>query len=65
MDLFAGIGGTRLGFEFSGAKCVWSNDYDKYCDQTYRENFGPDNHILKDIKDISASEIPDFDIRDF
>ena len=31
VDLFAGIGGIRMGFESAGAKHVWSNDYDAYC----------------------------------
>lgn len=62
IDLFAGIGGIRLGFEKAGAKCVWSNDYDKYAAVTYMENFGEDGFVLEDIKKIPSSEIPDFDI---
>ena len=61
-DLFAGIGGIRFGFEHAGAKHVWSNDYDKYCKQTYESNFGPENYTLKDIKETESKEIPDFDI---
>jgi len=62
IDLFAGIGGIRLGFEKAGAKCVWSNDYDKHAAVTYIENFGNDDFVLEDIKKVSSSEIPDFDI---
>ena len=62
IDLFAGIGGIRLGFEKAGAKCVWSNDYDKFSAQTYKENFGDSDLVVGDIKEILSSEIPDFDI---
>src|SRR5687767_9814212 len=37
IDLFAGIGGTRLGFESAGGKCVFTCEYDKYCQQTYKK----------------------------
>lgn len=62
IDLFAGIGGIRLGFENAGAKCVWSNDSDKYCGITYTVNFGDKDFVLGDIRKIPSSEIPDFDI---
>jgi DNA (cytosine-5)-methyltransferase 1 len=62
IDLFAGIGGMRLGFERAGCKCVWSNDYDRYSAQTYTENFGEEDFVLRNIREISSSEIPDFDI---
>lgn len=62
IDLFAGIGGIRLGFESTGAKCVFSNDYDKYSAITYTGNFGSDDFMLGDIKKIQANTIPDFDI---
>ncbi len=62
VDLFAGIGGIRLGFERAGARCVWSNDYDKYSATTYTENFGKDDFFFGDITKIPSSLIPDFDI---
>ncbi len=62
IDLFAGIGGIRIGFERAGAKCVWSNDYDKHAAVTYTENFGKGDLVLEDIKKVSTSEIPYFDI---
>jgi DNA (cytosine-5)-methyltransferase 1 len=62
IDLFAGIGGIRLGFERAGAKCVWSNDYDKYCAKTYAANFVGEEFFLGDIKTIDASKLPEFDI---
>ena len=60
IDLFAGIGGFRLAFEKHGAKCVYSNEWNKYCQQTYKANFGdlPDD----DITNVEASSIPDHDI---
>lgn len=60
IDLFAGIGGTRLGFQLAGAKCVFSSEWDKFSQQTYYENFG--DIPAGDIKKIKSAEIPDFDI---
>jgi len=40
IDLFAGIGGIRLGFERAGAICVWANDIDEGSAKTYTANFG-------------------------
>ncbi len=62
IDLFAGIGGIRIGFERAGAQCLWSNDINKYAGITYTENFGNDEYVLADLKEIPTSEIPDFDI---
>jgi len=60
IDLFAGIGGTRLAFEKAGGRCVFSSEWNKYAQQTYEANFGevPEGDITK----IHASEIPDHDI---
>lgn len=60
IDLFAGIGGTRLGFEMSGCSCVYSNEYNKFCQKTYFANFGevPDG----DITAVKAEDIPNHDI---
>lgn len=60
IDLFAGIGGIRLGFENVGAKCVFSSEFDEYACKTYEANFG--EHPFGDITKIEAKEIPDFDI---
>ena len=59
-DFFAGIGGFRLGFEKMGYKIVYANDNDKYCCQTYENNFG--NIDPRDIKEIDVESIPDFDV---
>lgn len=60
IDLFAGIGGMRLAFHQAGGKCVYSSEWDKFCQQTYEANFGdqPDGDITK----VSATDIPDHDI---
>jgi DNA (cytosine-5)-methyltransferase 1 len=60
IDLFAGIGGIRLAFEEHGGKCIFSSEYDRWCQKTYFENFRefPEG----DINKINLSEIPDHDI---
>lgn len=60
IDLFAGIGGMRLAFEEAGGHCVYSNEWNKYSQQTYFANFGeqPDG----DITQVEASSIPDHDV---
>lgn len=60
IDLFAGIGGMRLAFESVGAKCVFSSEWDKYCQKTYEANFGeiPNGDITK----IDERNIPKFEI---
>lgn len=60
IDLFAGIGGMRLAFESAGGRCVYSNEWNKYSQQTYYANFGvqPDGDITR----IAAEIIPDHDI---
>ena len=60
IDLFAGIGGMRLAFEKNGGACVYSNEWNKYCQQTYFSNFGeqPDGDITK----VDARIIPNHDI---
>lgn len=60
IDLFAGIGGMRIAFESVGGHCIYSNEWNKYCQQTYYANFGvqPDGDITK----VFAESIPDHDI---
>lgn len=60
IDLFAGIGGMRLGYEQAGGKCVYSNEWNKYCKQTYFANFGEEPE--DDITKVNADDIPDHDI---
>jgi DNA (cytosine-5)-methyltransferase 1 len=60
IDLFAGIGGIRLGFESVGGECVYSSEWDKHAQKTYEANFGecPDG----DITAVKPTDIPDHDI---
>ncbi|RDU62909.1 DNA cytosine methyltransferase [Helicobacter sp. MIT 14-3879] len=60
IDLFAGIGGIRLGFEKAGGVCVFSSEWDKEAARTYFANFG--EYPKGDITKILSSEIPSFDI---
>lgn len=60
IDLFAGIGGTRLGYEKAGGECVFTSEWDKYAQKTYETNFG--EMPFGDIRQIKTSQIPDFDI---
>ncbi len=60
IDLFAGIGGIRLGFESVGGECVFSSEFDEDACKTYVANFG--EHPAGDITQIHADEIPPFDI---
>ncbi len=60
IDLFAGIGGMRLGFEKAGFEIVYSNDIDRYACQTYRANFGEIDE--KDIRSVDPLSVPDFDV---
>ena len=60
IDLFAGIGGIRLGFESVGGHCVFSSEFDEDACKTYEANFG--EHPSGDITKIDAKDIPDFEI---
>ncbi len=60
IDLFAGIGGIRLPFQELGGKCVFSSEWDKFAQKTYKANFGETPH--GDITTIDAATIPDFDV---
>ncbi|NMA32541.1 MAG: DNA cytosine methyltransferase, partial [Alphaproteobacteria bacterium] len=60
IDLFAGIGGIRIGMESVGGKCVFSSEWDKFAQNTYFENFNemPSGDITK----IDEKQIPNFDV---
>ena len=60
VDLFAGIGGMRLGFESVNGECVFSSEWDSQASITYEANFG--EKPKGDITQISSGNIPDFDI---
>ena len=60
IDLFAGIGGIRLGFEEFGCKNVFSSEWDKSAQMMYEANFG--EKPFGDINDIEPKDIPNHDI---
>ena len=60
IDLFAGIGGIRLGFQNNGGKCVFTSEWDKFAQKTYAANFGELPH--GDITKIPVDQIPEHDV---
>lgn len=63
IDLFAGIGGLRRGFESIGGTCVFTSEWDKYSQLTYRANFPHDEHeISGDITKIDEAIIPEHEV---
>jgi len=64
IDLFAGIGGMRLGMESAGGRCIFSCEWDSYARTTYQENFhdGPDHPFPLDIWDVAVDSIPTHDL---
>jgi DNA (cytosine-5)-methyltransferase 1 len=60
IDLFAGIGGIRLGFEAVGGKGVFSSEWDSEAQDTYEANFG--ERPFGDITKIAPEDIPDHDV---
>lgn len=60
IDLFAGIGGMRLGFQEAGGICVFSSEFEKNAQETYFQNHG--DFPFGDITKIAESDIPDHDI---
>jgi DNA (cytosine-5)-methyltransferase 1 len=60
IDLFAGIGGIRMGFEDIGGECVFTSEWDESAKKTYQENFKEIPY--GDITKIEPEEIPKFDL---
>jgi DNA (cytosine-5)-methyltransferase 1 len=60
IDLFAGIGGVRLGFQNNNGACVFSSEFDKYAQATYRNNHG--EFPFGDITSINPTHIPEHDV---
>jgi len=64
IDLFAGIGGIRRGFEQASngkIQCVFTSEWDKYAAETYKANY-PNEEVFGDITQINEDLIPDHDI---
>lgn len=61
IDLFAGIGGIRLGFEKAGFESVFANDFDEKCKSTYDLNFKKSKLVVEDMRKIGIDDLPKFD----
>src|SRR6266568_1870034 len=61
VDLFAGIGGMRVGFEQAGGRCVFTSEWNEWSQKTYKANFG-NEEIAGDIVPYDVEEIPDHDV---
>lgn len=62
IDLFAGIGGIRSGFEAAGAHCVFTSEIDPWARRTYEANYSVDHPFVGDIVGYPTEEIPEHDI---
>lgn len=63
IDLFAGIGGIRKGFEKHGGHCVFTSEWDRWAQKTYLANFPESAHtMIGDIKEVDEHDIPDHDV---
>ncbi len=68
IELFAGVGGFRLGLERTGHyEVVWSNQWEpstknQHASDVYTARFGADNHTNRDISEVPTPEIPDADL---
>jgi DNA (cytosine-5)-methyltransferase 1 len=64
IDLFAGIGGLRRGFDAIGGKCVFTSEWNMHARQTYQANYDDgDDHIMAgDIRAVDLKDIPKHDI---
>lgn len=60
IDLFAGVGGMRLGLEAAGGQCVFSSEIDPAAARTYEANFA--ERPRGDIRGIQPDDIPDHDV---
>lgn len=62
LDLFAGVGGIRLGFEKAGFKTVFANDFDTKCKKTYDLNSKSVKLNTEDVWKLDISNLPEFDV---
>lgn len=62
IDLFAGIGGIRQGFEHIGGKCVFTSEINKWSLETYQKNYGDHGPVVGDIVGYPAGDVPDHDV---
>ncbi|CAM5322133.1 DNA (cytosine-5-)-methyltransferase [Rhodanobacter lindaniclasticus] len=63
IDLFAGIGGIRMGFEAHGGRCVFTSEWNPWARKTYLANFPESAHtFVGDITGVDERDIPDHDV---
>jgi DNA (cytosine-5)-methyltransferase 1 len=64
IDLFAGIGGIRMGFEAQGGDCVFTSEWNEFSTKTYRENYpgGAEHALIGDIVSFPAEDVPSHDV---
>jgi DNA (cytosine-5)-methyltransferase 1 len=64
IDLFAGIGGIRIGFEKYGGKCLFTSEWNPFAQKTYLDNFPAtdDHQMVGDITPFDENKIPDHDV---
>ena len=62
IDLFAGIGGIRKGFENAGGTCLFTSEWDRFAQQTYHANYRDNRPVAGDITEISSDDIPEHDV---
>ena len=67
VELFAGVGGFRLGLEKSAFEVIWSNQWEpstkkQHASMVYEARFGNKGHSNKDIALVAIDEIPDHDL---
>lgn len=63
IDLFAGIGGIRMGFEAQGGRCVFTSEWNPFAAKTYLANHPDATHTFAgDITAVDANDVPDHDV---
>ena len=67
IELFAGVGGFRLGLKEPDYKAIWSNQWEpatkaQHASDIYARRFGRRNHLNRDIAKVDIKEIPDYDL---
>src|SRR5690349_15545106 len=61
-EFFAGVGLVRLALERRGARVVFANDLDATKARIYAANFGGDDFLLRDVRDVRGDDVPDVDL---
>lgn len=63
VDLFAGIGGFRIGLTSAGGDSVFANEWDQYAAITYKAWFGDEHISTEDLRNLNPErDIPDHDV---